>query len=614
MAIEIQKKLIKARQRRYLSRDFDSFRSELLRYARTYFPDKIQDFSEASFGGLLLDMAAMVGDTMSFYLDHQFNELDWATAIEASNIQRHIRNAGVKLSGAGPAVVNASFFIEVPSELFSGGYRPQLAALPKIMSDTIVTSDSGIAFTLTETINFSDVNNAGDLLATATVAATNTDGSPATYILERVGLCVSGQLSSESFSIPNSHVPFRELTLSDESITEILSVIDSSGQQYYEVESLTQDVVFKAVANLDEDGDLVKDNLELLPAPYRFEKIYDQRTRLTTLKFGAGNAETLDNDIVPDPSELALPLYGKKVFSRFSIDPNSLLQTHTLGIAPISTTITIKYRSGGGLSHNVTAGTIGMVSTLYIEFPNRVDATVAGQVRGSVDVNNQFSASGGSNAPTLEELREQIPSARNMQSRVVTKQDMLARIYTIPSNFGRVYRAGIRANPNNPLATQLFVVCKDKDGRLSIAPDALKNNMRTYLNQFRLISDAVDVLDARILNFGIEFSVIVTPDANKNEVIQTAIEALKDVFKVDNFQIGQPLIYADIVNVIINIQGVLALPDLRVTNIRGGTDGRNYSNSSINIDASTVNGMILGPPGSLFELRYPEFDVIGSAV
>ncbi|HIL97900.1 MAG TPA: hypothetical protein EYG51_18610 [Pseudomonadales bacterium] len=613
MAIEIQKKLKKARQRRYLARDFDSFRSELLRYARTYFPDKIQDFSEASFGGLLLDMAAMVGDTMSFYLDHQFNELDWSTAVEAGNIQRHIRNAGVKISGASPAVVDASFFIEVPSEIFSGGYRPQLAALPKILSDTIATSASGINFVLAENIDFNDVDNAGTLLATVTMASSNADGSPATYILEREALCVSGEASSESFSIPNAHVPFRELTLSNESITEILSVIDSTGENYYEVNSLTQDIVFKVIANINDDGDLVEDNLELRPAPYRFEKFYDQRTKLTTLRFGAGNAETLDNDIVPDPSELALPLYGKKVFSRFSIDPNALLQTQTLGISPIDTTITVKYRSGGGLSHNVSAGTIRTVETLFLEFPNRVAADTAGNVRGSVDVSNRFPASGGSNAPTLDELRAQIPSARNMQSRIVTKQDLLARIYTMPSNFGRVYRAGIRANPNNPLATQLFVVCRDKDRRLTTAPDALKKNMRTYLNQFRLISDAIDVLDARIVNFGIEFSVIVSPSANKNEVIQTAIAELKEVFKVENFQIDQPLIYADVVNVIINIQGVIALPDVMVTNIRGSTDGRTYSNSSLNIDASTINGMIVGPPGSLFELRYPEFDIMGSA-
>jgi len=613
MALEIQKKLIKARQRRYLARDFDSFRSELLRYARTYFPDKIQDFSEASFGGLLLDMAAMVGDTMSFYLDHQFNELDWATAVESTNIQRHIRNAGVKLFGASPAIVDVSFFIEVPSEVFSGQYRPQLSALPKIMSDTVVASTEGITFVLSEDIDFSDVNSVGDLLATVTVASTTAAGAPATYILERVGSCVSGSASSESFSISDVHIPFRELTLSADSVTEVLSITDASGQKYYEVDSLTQDVVYRAVINLDEDGDLVRDNLELLPAPYRFLRIYDQQTELTTIRFGSGNAETLDNDIMPDPSELALPLYGKRVFSRFSIDPNYLLQTHTLGISPIDTTINIKYRSGGGRSHNVSAGTIRTVKTLFLEFPKRLDRDVANLVRGSVDVSNQFSASGGSNAPNLNDLRAQIPAARSMQSRIVTKQDLLARIYTLPSNFGRVYRAGIRANPNNPLSTQLFVVCRGKDGRLVVAPDALKKNMRTYLNQFRLISDAIDVLDARIINFGIEFSIIAAPDANKNEVIQTVISELKDVFRIDNFQIGQSLIYADIVNVIINVQGVIALPDLMVTNIRGSTDGRTYSNSTINIDASTLNGMIIGPPGSLFELRYPEYDVLGSA-
>ena len=613
MAIEIQKKLRKVRQRNYLARDFDSFRSELLRYARTYFPDKIQDFSEASFGGLLLDMAAMVGDTMSFYLDHQFNELSWATAVEAGNIQRHIRNAGVSISGASPAVVDVQFFIEVPSEIYAAAYRPQVAALPKIMSDTILRSSEGVMFTLTEDLDFSEVNKAGELLATVTISSTNSNGSPANYILERPGVCVSGAVATESFVIPNLHVPFRTLTLGKGDVTEIISIIDSSGQKYYEVESLVQDIIYRAVINLDEDGDLVEDNLELIPAPYRFVKTYDQRTKLTTIRFGGGDAESLDDDIVPDPSELALPLFGKRVFSRFSIDPNSLLQTHTLGIAPLNTTITVKYRAGGGLSHNVSANTIREIETLFIEFTGRVSAVDARNIRVSADVNNKFTASGGSNAPSLDDLRSQIPAARNMQSRIVTKQDMLARIYTMPSQFGRVYRAGVRANPNNPLASQLFIICRNRDKRLSVAPDALKRNLHVYLNQFRLISDAMDVLDARVINFGIEFDVITAPDANKNQVIQSIIAELKSVFKIENFQIDQPIVYADIVNVIINVQGVIALPDLLVTNIRGTTDDRTYSASSINVDASTINGMIIGPAGSIFELRYPDFDILGSA-
>ena len=613
MAIDIKKKLRKARARTYLARDFDSFRNELLRYARTYFPDKIQDFSEASFGGLLLDMAAMVGDNMSFYLDHQYSELNWSTAVESDNIQRHIRNAGVKLHGAAPAVVSVSFYIEVPALLDGTDYKPSYGALPIIGANTTVVSNDGISFSLVENVDFSELDPAGNLTSKVSISSISKDKTPLTYILEKQGVCISGQLATQTFQIPNSHKPFRKLVLSNENVTDVISVEDSAGNVYYEVDSLAQDTVFKPIQNVNEDWDVVTENMEIIPAPYRFIKSYDTRTRLTTIQFGSGNAESTADDIIPDPSELALPLYGKKTFTRFSIDPNSLLETHTLGLAPMDTTLTVMCRYGGGLSHNVSVATIRVINELRMSFPRAVDVSVAQSVRSSLDINNKDSASGGSAAPTLDELRAQIPATRQMQSRIVTKQDLLARIYTMPSKFGRVYRAGIHSNSNNPLAAQLFVVCLDKDKHLTIAPDTLKKNMHLFLNEFRLISDAVDVLDARVINFTVEFSVVVLPTANKESVIQTVIFGLKELLRIENMQIDQPIVMADLINVIINTPGVLSLPHLVVRNITGTVGSRGYSDVSFDVEGFTIKGMVIGPVGSIFELRYPDLDIIGSA-
>ena len=218
-----------------------------------------------------------------------------------------------------------------------------------------------------------------------------------------------------------------------------------------------------------------------------------------------------------------MPLFGKKTFKRFSIDPNSLLKTHTLGISPMGTTLTINYRYGGGLSHNVPAESIRFVNRLSMEFRNKPSIADANFVRGSVDVKNVDVARGGDNAPTIEALRAQIPSARQMQSRIVTKQDLLARVYTMPQKFGRVFRAGIRPNPFNPMSTQLFVISRDAAGNLAVSPDALKENLETYINEFRLISDAIDILDAQVVNFGIKFSVLCMPNANKRSVVQLSL-------------------------------------------------------------------------------------------
>ena len=614
MGIDVKKKIKREKVRNFLAKDFNGFRAEILQYARTYFPDRIQDFTEASLGGLFLDMAAMVGDTMSFYLDHQFNELNPLTAVENDNILRHLRTAGVKITGSAPASVKVRFYIEVQAEKGSAGvYQPIHNTLPVVLAGTALESADGVTFNLVEDIDFSEKDDQGIYKARVTVSEKNDNGTPATYIMSREGLCVSGKESVESFTIGTSHVPFRKLTLKDVNVTDIISVTDTEGNKYYQVETLSQDTVFKGVLNIDDDGNLVPMNLELAPCPRRFVANFDPRTKLTTLQFGSGNAETLDDDIIPDPSKLSLDLYGKTTFTRFSIDPQSLLETHSLGIAPRNTKIRVSYRAGGGLSHNVAADSIRFVKVLQMEFRRNPTATQADFVRSSIDVRNKFPARGGDRGATIDELRRRAPAARQMQSRIVTKQDMLTRIYTLPSKFGRVFRAGIRANPANPLATQIFVATRDQDGYLDIAPDALKLNLSTYLNEFRLISDAMDILDAQVINFSVKFGILTAPDTNKTAVVETVIKKLSEILSIDNFQIDQPIVLDDIVNVIINTQGVVSLMNLDVQPVVGTIQGRSYGSASFNFKNATKNRMIVGPPGSIFEMKYLEHDIIGTA-
>lgn len=614
MAIDIKKKVKKERIRNFLARDFGGFRQELLQYARTYFPNKIQDFSEASFGGLLLDMASMVGDTMSFYLDHQFNELNPLTAIENNNIIRHLRNAGVKITGSSPASVRVNFYIEVPAEQLSdGSYTVKSSSLPIILPGTVLESANGTRFNLVEEVNFAETKINGDYKAEIVLGETTETGSPATYIMIMPGLCVSGEESVETFTFGVDHVPFRRVTMATSNVTDIVDVVDSDGNKYYQVESLSQDTVFKGVLNLAEDGSLVPYNLEVVPCPHRFVVNFDPITKLTTLNFGAGDAESLDNDIIPDPSKLSLELYGKTSFSRFSIDPNSLLETNTLGISPRNTTLSVSYRAGGGLSHNVPAESIRFVKTLKIDFRRSPTTNDAIFVRSSIDVKNLEPARGGDSAPTLDELRRRVTASRQMQSRIVTKQDMLTRLYTLPSKFGRVFRAGIRENPTNPLAIQIYVISRDESGNLAVSPDSLKINLSEYLNEHRLISDAMDILDAQIINFTVKFGIVTTPSANKILVVDNVIKRLSSILTIDNFQIDQPIIMDDIVNIIINTPDVLSLVSLDIVPIMGQQQGRSYSANSFSFKNSTKNRVITGPPGSIFELKFPQFDIIGNA-
>lgn len=614
MVIKSKQQIKKRVERTFLAKDKNAFQAELLNFSRTFFPEKIRDLSENSVGGMFLEYASFIGDTMSFYLDHQFHELSPETAVETRNIQRHLKNAGVKITGASPAAVDVSFTIIINAVKVGSRYEPRTTDIPKLKEGTIVLASNGTRFELTEDLDFSKKDNAGNFLAELEIASTDTDGSPSSFFMTRTGLCVSGFRETETFNIPNTHTPFRTITLSNEDASQIINVFDSEGNKYYEVEALSQDTVFRVIENENSDNFLVDNNIELIPAPRRFTTDMNINTRLTTLRFGSGLAESLDDDIVSDPSEFAIPLFGKKNFGRFSLDPGKLLDTQTLGISPINTSITVDYRFGGGLSHNVAEGAITSLDTLLIEFPGEPTSVSANSIRASLNVNNPGRASGGEDAPTLRELKEKITSFRNSQSRIVSKEDLLARVYTMPSGLGRVFRASVRTNPNNPLAAQLFIISRDQNRKLINSPDSLKKNLIVYLNQFRLISDAIDILDAKVVNLGVEFTISTELSANRNLVLQNVIRKLKDFFQIKNWQIDQPIILGDIENIIFNTQGVQSVIGLKFKNIVGNVLGREYSQNIFNVNSNTKKGMIIPDTGSIFEIKFPNVDIEGSSV
>jgi hypothetical protein len=214
---------------------------------------------------------------------------------------------------------------------------------------------------------------------------------------------------------------------------------------------------------------------------------------------------------------------------------------------------------------------------------------------------------------SLEDLRSMIFAARNQQSRIVTQEDLISRIYTLPSTFGMVYRASVAKSTDNPLASRLYLIGKNSSDELTHTSDTLKKNLSTYLNDFRLVSDAVDILDATVINYKVNFSIICTPNSNKNVVVANVINALKDKLDRKYYQIDQPIIEAELINTIINVSGVLSLVNLTLTGLTGNILDRTYSDFSIDFQKSKLNGLYLGPQGSIFELKYPDSDIIGAA-
>lgn len=613
MAINSKKNVKKRTNRNFFAKDFDSFRSELLNEARTFFPTKINDFSEPSVAGLFLDMASTVGDALTFYLDHSFNELDPIKAVEPNNILAHMRNAGLDVVGASPASVVLTVSITAPAENINGDFFPKLSSLPMILSGTSFTSTSGVNFVTTEDLDFSKKNPAGNFIANYSVRNTTAGGQPESFDISMDVVAVSGENAEESFDL-GSHAPFKSLELSNASVSTIISVKDSEGDEYYEVESLSQDNVFVSVDNNRGDSDLVSKNLELMPAPKRFITRTDISTRKTTLVFGSGDAEIFDDDILPDPSEVSLELFGKESMERFSIDPKSLLRTQTLGVSPSNTTLKIRYRHGGSLLDNVPAASIKNINNLRIEFRNSPSPSEALSVRQSVRSNNELAAKGGSDAPSLAAMKTRIPVARNSQMRIVTREDLLARIYTLPSRFGRVYRAAFEKNRSNPLAGLLFICSLSAEGNITTSPDSLKLNLSRYLNEYRLISDAMDILDAKVINFGVKYEIMVANDADRISVVNSINSRIAESMSRGVFQIGQPIIFDDISNIIINFPDVLSLVSLRIVPRVGNIEGREYSDATFPFEESTKYGILRGPLGSIFELKFPQFDISGNAI
>ena len=608
----IKNSLKTVKTRSYLNKDFDSFRADLLRYAKTYFPDNIQDFSEASVGGMLLDLAAYVGDVSSFYLDHQFRELSVDTAVETTNIQNLLRMAGVKVVGASPSTVTLKISLVVPAVASSGAYAPNPLLLPRVVAGTTAVSKAGVPFEIDDDVDFAEKLN-GRLIATYTVASRDAQGNPATFIVMREVTCLSGKYTSENFSIDSAFTPFRKIALSNSNVTEIISVRDTEGNKYYEVDALTQDSVFDSVINNSPDKDLVPYVLELVPAPYRFTSTMALGSGITTLQFGSGNALSLDNDIIPDPSQVALPIFGRKQVARVAIDPGSILNTGTLGYSPTGTTVTVRYRYGGGVDHNVDAETITEFSRLSLKFPVDSNQASNARVRASASVTNSSKAVGGDAAPTIDDLKLRVQAARNAQNRIVSVPDLLARVYTMPSSYGRAYRAGVSPSRVDPAVTNLYICSRDAQNQIVPSPDTHKKNLRMYLNQFRLISDNIDILDAQILNYTLKYTISIEYDQNKRTVLQAINTRLKTLLSSSNFQIGQPVVLGDLMSVIVNTPGVSNVSSVRIESISGTSSGRSYSSSTFSVADLTRTGVVRCPQGAIFELKYPDYDIIGSA-
>jgi hypothetical protein len=597
----------------YTSRDFNSIKEDLLNYAKRYYPEKYKDFSEASFGSLMLDSVSYVGDVLSFYLDYSVNESFLETATEYENVLKLAKQLGYRRKGVPVSSGKAAFYITVPADSTGTGNAnsPDLNYAPTLLKGTIIESTTGATFSLAEDVIF----NSDSTLFVA--ASTNpTTGIPTSYALKAFGQVISGRIGVESFNI-GEYESFPKIKLSDEDVVEVVSVIDSAGNKYYEVDFLSQDTVYFPVKNneVNLQSEVLNSEpiyvLKPISVPRRF--ITESSLAGFHLQFGFGSDNDLTQDSLNDPSKVALKLHGKDYISESSFDPTKLLKGDKLGVAPSNTTITVIYRSNGPNDVNIPADSLSNISNPKFEFQQveNLSTSKVNDVITSLEVRNESPIVGSTREDSAEEIKFKAYGMFNSQNRAVTQQDYLSLIYSMPPKFGSVKRAAVVQDKNSfKRNLNIYVLSEDVNNNFVQSNVITKNNLKTWLSTNKMINDSIDILDANIINIGVEFSILSDTNYNAFEVLNNATQALKEYFLRLKFNIGEPIRYGDVFRIMKNVDGLLDVEYIKFVT----KAGQNYSNPIFDIDMMTsVDGrMIMAPSDSVFEIKFPDLDIVGT--
>jgi len=586
----------------YTSRDFDSIKKDLVSYVKRYYPDTYKDFNQLSFGSMMLDLVSYIGDNLSFYLDYNANESFLATSLEYDNVLMHAKQLGYKYDPNRSSVGEVDIYMPVPAH--SQNVAPDLNYLPRILKGTTFISSAGIPFTLIENVKFNSDNS--EVIG----SEVSSDGSKTTYyIVKSKGKVISGR-EKQIVAEVGDFQRFLKVEVAGEAITEIVSVVDSSGNEYFEVDNLSQDLVYRAITRPGTGDANSPSIMRAYPTPRRF--VVEKDGSRTFLVFGYGSENDISNDKIADPASVALDMTGKSYVSRPTFDPERMISSDKFGVSPVNTDLTITYRYNTLDNVNAAAGSLTSIGLLQISFDNEnsLDTAKLQYIRNNIEVYNEKPIVGDISVPTTEEIKKRAMAQFAMQSRAVTAQDYISATYSMPSNFGSVKRASAqRDNDDFRRNLNIFIISEDETGALTKSSDTLKENLRTWLNSVKMMSDSVDILDASIINLGIEFEIVGLPDMNKGAIYSEIRKKLFDEFTAIPPDIGQPFYITDIFKSLKEIDGVLDVVDIKLVN----KVGNNYSNFNYSISGNlSSNGRILSIPGdSIWELKYIT-DIVGN--
>ena len=587
---------------KYTSRDFDSIKNDLVEHAKRYYPDTFKDFNEASFGALMLDTVAYVGDILSFYLDYQTSESFLDSAMEYNNVIRLARQMGYKFKSNPSSFGTVAIYCIVPAS--STGLGPDTSYLPLLKKGTELSSTSGNVFMLDDEVRFDDPSNEIVVARTDT-----TTGLPTHYAIRSYGRVVSGLFSVQKISV-GSFERFRRVKLDSANVSEIISVRDSEGNEYFEVEHLSQNTVYKEVVNKDDNKGTVPSLLRPFIVPRRF--VVEREQNGVFVQFGYGGPSEIASPSVAEPRNVVLQMNGRSYVTDKSYDPYKLLNTDKFGIAPANTTLTITYRTNTARNVNAAAGSITKVVNPIVEFTNRssLDTAKVNDILSSFESFNDEPILGDTRLPTSGEIKRRTIDFFATQNRAVTQLDYEALVYAMPERFGSIKRCKIIRDPDSLRRNlNLYIISEDSRGKLIQTNNTIKENIKTWLSTNKMISDTIDILDAKIVNIGVDFEVIVDEESNRFQVLADCNQAIKNLFSVTPY-IGEPLYITDMYSALNKVPGVIDAKRIEIVRKLG----LKYSTVRFSIDeATSPDGRYISVPKNvILEIKFPDTDVRGA--
>ena len=616
----------------YLGKDFGQFRRNLIDFTKQYFPDSYTNFNQASPGSLFIDMASYVGDVLSYYADANLKESLLEHAAERGNIYDIAKSLGYRPKNVVPAYTMLDVYQIVPAIGSGTDVRPDFNFAVSIKPGMRVKQTEGDAvFRTTDSIDFgfSSSYNPTEITIYESDSATLL---PTYYLLKKQAQAVSGDVKTTSFNF-SSPIAYDKVLLPDTNIIEIISITESDGDAWSEVPYLAQDTLFIDVPNLAENDpelSLYRSEspslLKMKKTSKRFITKMRSDNRLE-IQFGAGVSDKNDEEIIPNPLNVGNGLSSLRKSVDIDIDPSNFLYTRAYGQAPSNTTLTVTYAVGNGISDNVEAGVLTSID--FIEYLEDVNSTnnvnLVNFVKQSIAVTNPEPATGAKTTDTLQDIKNNALANFATQNRLVTREDYIIRSYSMPAKFGSVAKAYIvpddqltqenyqQSRIANPLAMNMYVLGFNDSKQLFKLNQAVKENLKTYLGYYSMLTDAINIKDAFIINIGVEFEISVLSNYNSNEILLKCITELKIHFNIDRWQINQPIIKSEIVNLLGNVKGVQSVINVKFNNLYETTS--NYSGNIYDLASATKNGVIypsLDP--SIFELKFPNQDIKGRVV